>query len=185
VYKRQIYHIAESNRIEKIDSVARIESNRNFFLPELECSSRQSSLVSRVRSFCRGMSQLRKISLCSATTYADNVALPAFARRCCCGVQQSTDISCRLGPQQQTCSSGYAAVSPRWDRRMVTVPFYNPCSCINGILPCIRNLTVEVYSHAVQYIAHGAVLININFKLRMLLCTYSMYKAVTCNWSPQ
>jgi len=31
VYKRQIYQIAESNRIEKIDSVARIESNRNFF----------------------------------------------------------------------------------------------------------------------------------------------------------
>jgi len=29
VYKRQIYQIAESNRIEKIDS--RIESNRNFF----------------------------------------------------------------------------------------------------------------------------------------------------------
>jgi len=30
VYKRQIYQIAESNR-KKIDSVARIESNRNFF----------------------------------------------------------------------------------------------------------------------------------------------------------
>jgi len=27
MYKRQIYQIAESNRIEKIDSVARIESN--------------------------------------------------------------------------------------------------------------------------------------------------------------
>ena len=40
MYKRQIYQIAESNRIEKIYSVARIESNRNFFLPELECSSR-------------------------------------------------------------------------------------------------------------------------------------------------
>jgi len=26
------------NGIEKIDSVARIESNRNLFLPELECS---------------------------------------------------------------------------------------------------------------------------------------------------
>jgi len=33
VYKRQIYQIAESNRIEKIDLVARIESNRNFFCP--------------------------------------------------------------------------------------------------------------------------------------------------------
>jgi len=38
VYKRQTYQIAESNRIEKIDSIARIESNRNFF-PELECST--------------------------------------------------------------------------------------------------------------------------------------------------
>jgi len=35
VYKRQIYQIAKSNRIEKIDSVARIESNRieTFFCP--------------------------------------------------------------------------------------------------------------------------------------------------------
>jgi len=33
LYKRQIYQIAESNRIEKIDSVARIESNQNFFCP--------------------------------------------------------------------------------------------------------------------------------------------------------
>ena len=33
VYKRQIYQIAESNRIKKIDSIARIESNRNFFRP--------------------------------------------------------------------------------------------------------------------------------------------------------
>jgi len=39
VYKRQIYQIAESNRIEKIDSVARIESK--LFLPELECSRQQ------------------------------------------------------------------------------------------------------------------------------------------------
>jgi len=30
VYKRQIYQIAESNRIEKIDSVARIESKLFF-----------------------------------------------------------------------------------------------------------------------------------------------------------
>jgi len=35
-----IYQIAESYRIEKIDSVARIESNRiETFLSELECSS--------------------------------------------------------------------------------------------------------------------------------------------------
>ena len=40
MYKQQIYQIAELNRIEKIDSVARIESNRiETFLSELECSS--------------------------------------------------------------------------------------------------------------------------------------------------
>jgi len=39
------------------------------------------------------------------------VALPAFGRRTL-AVQQLTDISCLLGPQQQTCSSGFAAVGP-------------------------------------------------------------------------
>ena len=41
MYKRQFYQIAESNQIEKkIDSVARIESNRiETFLPELGCST--------------------------------------------------------------------------------------------------------------------------------------------------
>jgi len=33
------------NRIETIDSVVRIESNRNFFLPELECSTAESMVV--------------------------------------------------------------------------------------------------------------------------------------------
>jgi len=33
-----------ANRIEKIDSVARIESNRNFFLPELECYTLERTL---------------------------------------------------------------------------------------------------------------------------------------------
>ena len=36
-------------------------------------------------------------------SHADNVALPAFARRTP-AVQQSIDISCPPGPQQQTCS---------------------------------------------------------------------------------
>ena len=43
MYKRQIYQIAESNLIKKIDSVARLESNRNF-LPELECSNSYVSI---------------------------------------------------------------------------------------------------------------------------------------------
>ena len=48
------------------------------------------------------------------STYADNVALPAFARRCCLApaVQQSTNISCSPRPQQQTCNSGFTAVGP-------------------------------------------------------------------------
>jgi len=40
VYKRQIYQIVESNLIEKIDSIARIESK--LFSPELECSTQYS-----------------------------------------------------------------------------------------------------------------------------------------------
>jgi len=43
-------------------------------------------------------------------TYADNVALPAFARRCCSNLMPA-------GPQQQTCSSAFAAAGPCWDRQ--------------------------------------------------------------------
>jgi len=42
------------------------------------------------------------------------VALPAFARRTPL-LQQSIDVTCSPGPQQQTCSSGFAAVGPCWD----------------------------------------------------------------------
>jgi len=49
-------------------------------------------------------------SLCSATSYADNVALPAFAGRTP-AVQHTIDISCPPGPQQQIGDSGYVAVS--------------------------------------------------------------------------
>ena len=47
-------------------------------------------------------------------TYADNVALHAFARRATAHRQQSIGGQ---DPQQQTCSSGFAAVVPRWDRQ--------------------------------------------------------------------
>ena len=41
--------------------------------------------------------------MCSATTYADNVALPAHSHAALlCAVQQSIDIFCRAGPQQQS-----------------------------------------------------------------------------------
>jgi len=52
-------------------------------------------------------------SLCSATTYSDKVALPALAHRML-AMQRSIKISCLPGPQQQKCSSGFAAVGPSW-----------------------------------------------------------------------
>jgi len=48
------------------------------------------------------------------------VALPAFACRkplLLTAGQQSIDIFCPPGPQQQTCSSGFAVVDPFWDRQ--------------------------------------------------------------------
>ena len=48
---------------------------------------------------------LQNEQVCSASTYAENVALPAFVR-CMLAVQQSIDISYPPSPQQQTCSSG-------------------------------------------------------------------------------
>jgi len=51
-------------------------------------------------------------------TYADDVALLAFARRMP-QLQREIDISCRTGPQQQTYSCAFApvAVGPCWDRQ--------------------------------------------------------------------
>jgi len=44
---------------------------------------------------------------------SENVAaLPALFARRTPPLQQSIDISCPPGPQQQTCSSGFAAVDP-------------------------------------------------------------------------
>ena len=63
-------------------------------------------------AFC--MSIVPSKSVCSATVYTDKVALPAFVHLL---LQQSIDSSCWLGPQQQTCSSGFAAVGPCWDRQ--------------------------------------------------------------------
>jgi len=89
-------------------------------------------------SGCRSRRTIKRVGV-ELPAYADNVALPAFARRCCLApaVQQSIDISCPPGPQQQTCSSGFAAVGHaetykrtdgRTYRRTNSVPFYRPCS---------------------------------------------------------
>ena len=62
-------------------------------------------------------STIHSSSAWSATcVYADKVALLEFARRTPL-LQQSINISCPPGPQQQTCSSGFAAVGPYWDRQ--------------------------------------------------------------------
>ena len=62
-------------------------------------------------------SQRRLITtLCSATTYAGCVALPAFA--CHTPAEhQAIDISCPLDPQQQSRGSQFAAVGPCWNRQ--------------------------------------------------------------------
>jgi len=65
------------------------------------------------------------------STYVDNEALPAFARHTPL-LRQSIDISCPPSRHQQTCSSGFAAVGPCWDRQTDrqtdTVPFHRPYS---------------------------------------------------------
>jgi len=37
-------------------------------------------------------------------------------------LQQLINISCLMGPQQQTCSSGFAAVGSCWDRQVDGLP---------------------------------------------------------------
>ena len=72
------------------------------------------------------------MSLCQLPTSADNMALPAFGQRkqlllsAGCAVQQSTDISCPPGPQQQTCSSQTRQTDARQLHTMQVVPMVIP-----------------------------------------------------------
>ena len=76
-----------------------------------------------LRNYHVALPRLEQASRCAELpTYADNVALPAFAHRTPL-LQQSVHISRSPDPQQQTCSSGFAAVGPCWDRLTDTVPF--------------------------------------------------------------
>ena len=87
------------------------------------------------------------------TAYTDNVAIPALARRCC---SKSIDISCQPGPQQQTCSSGFAAdcVSANntafatQNAESVTPnrpnAFYSVCPCLRGTGFCRATLCHSV-----------------------------------------
>jgi len=82
-------------------------------------------------------------------------------------LQQSIDISCLPNPQQQTCSSGFAAVGPCWDRqtkgqtdrRTDTVTFHRLCS------------------------AYYVGSVN-NQRILLLKCTYDWLKLLTkpCKW---
>jgi len=69
------------NRIEKkIDLVARIESNRNFFLPELECPSRQV-VVAAETEFARGTLQRQPGGIRTALDRRSRVSPGASHRR--------------------------------------------------------------------------------------------------------
>jgi len=93
-------------------------------------------------------------------TYADNVALPAFARRCCWALilQQSIDIFCTPGPQQETSSSGFAAVGSCWNRQTDTVPLRRHCSAYYA--GSANNTTLITSSHNTQISAGIKLLIQ-------------------------
>ena len=80
------------------------------------------------------------------------MALPAFARRTPL-LQQSIDISCLPFPQQQTCSSVFAAVDPCWDRRTdrpTDTAYYASCANkpdINGSVVRFLPLAVQIPQH--------------------------------------
>ena len=48
MYKRQIYHIAESNRKNRFGSENRIESNRNFFCPNWNALVKSTTVINSV-----------------------------------------------------------------------------------------------------------------------------------------
>ena len=58
-------------------------------------------------------------------------------------LQQSIDISFLPGPQQQTCSCGFAAVGPCWDGQTDALPFHSNADAhftghFRGMCACLR-----------------------------------------------
>ena len=92
------------------------------------------------------MQLITSVSSASAT-YADNLALPAFA---CCfwapAVQQQTDISCPPGTQQQTCGRGFAAVAYAGTDRRTLYHYTDPA------LHTVKE--VSIMSPEIQHIQH-------------------------------
>jgi len=92
------------------------------------------------------MQLITSVSSASAT-YADNVALPAFA---CCfcapAVQQQTDIFSPPGTQQQTCGRGFAAVAYAGTDRRTLYHYTDPA------LHTVKE--VSIMSPEIQHIQH-------------------------------
>jgi len=99
-------------------------------------------------------------------TYADNMALSASARRCswALAMQQSINISCQPGPQQQTSSGGFAAVDPCWDRQTngrTPYCYINPALLTMRAVPNVSNVvtnkTLTTLSRHTSTIVHGSI----------------------------
>jgi len=87
-----------------------------------------------------------RTSLCSAIMFANNLALHIYTH-CMSAMHQSISISCLLGPQQQTCSSGFAAVGPCCNRRTdgwKPYCYIDPAPCtmqeVSIIISCCHSL---------------------------------------------
>ena len=61
-------------------------------------------------------------------TYANNVALPAFARRCCSISQQSIDISCRRAHSSKPAAAACCDRMGQTERQTDARQLHRPCS---------------------------------------------------------
>ena len=80
-------------------------------------------------------------------TYADNVALPAFARFAPC---TDWSTSCRPGLQQQTPSCRIAAVSPCWDRQTDVRQMHRRCFAQHAGRQCQQLQPLNSLKHAAR-----------------------------------
>ena len=72
------------------------------------------------RQHCSSLNKSVLSFLHMLTTCTSNCQLPTTLL---CAVQQSIDISCQPSPEQQTCSTGFAAVGPCWESQT-----HRPCT---------------------------------------------------------
>jgi len=76
-----------------------------------------------------GVTSLCSASYCILTTWHCPACphLPAAAEH-----HAAVNISCPPGPQRCTCSSGFAAMGPCWDKHIDTIPLHRLCSAHCG-----------------------------------------------------